>query len=89
MARLVRASHERFDGSGYPDGISGPSIPLGARVVAVCDAFDAMVSERPHRPRRSPVEAMAELQRCSGTQFDPVVVAAFARVVEREAAEAA
>jgi two-component system, cell cycle response regulator len=89
VARLVRSSHERFDGSGYPDGISGPSIPLGARVVAVCDAFDAMVSERSYRPPRSPVEALAELQRCSGTQFDPVVVAAFARVVEREAAEAA
>jgi two-component system, cell cycle response regulator len=88
VARLVRASHERFDGSGYPDGLAGSNIPLGSRVVAVCDAFDAMISERPYRATRSAPDALAELQSCAGTQFDPVVVAAFARVVTRQTADA-
>jgi diguanylate cyclase (GGDEF)-like protein len=88
-ARLVRASHERWDGRGYPDGLAGDDIPLGARVVSACDAYHAMTTERPHRPRRSSSEALAELYRCAGTQFDPEVVAAFARVLEREAAHAA
>jgi diguanylate cyclase (GGDEF)-like protein len=88
-ARLVRASHERWDGRGYPDGVSGDDIPLGARVVAVCDAYHAMTTARPHRPRRSSSEALAELYRCGGTQFDPEVVNAFARVLERKAAHAA
>jgi two-component system, cell cycle response regulator len=88
-ARLVRASHERWDGRGYPDGLAGDDIPLGARVVAACDAYHAMTTERPHRPRRSSSEALAELYRCAGTQFDPEVVDAFARVLEREAANAA
>jgi two-component system, cell cycle response regulator len=83
-ARLVRASHERWDGRGYPDGLAGEDIPLGARVVAACDAYHAMTTERPHRPRRSSSEALAELYRCAGTQFDPQVVDAFARVLERE-----
>ena len=84
VARLVRSSHERFDGSGYPDMLAGEEIPLGARVVAVCDAFDAMISERPYRSPRSDTEALAELQRCAGTQFDPAVVEAFTRVLESE-----
>jgi two-component system, cell cycle response regulator len=88
-ARLVRASHERWDGLGYPDGLAGEDIPLGARVVAACDAFHAMTTDRPHRPSRSSSEALAELYRCAGTQFDPEVVDAFARVLEREAAHAA
>ncbi|HEV2874995.1 MAG TPA: diguanylate cyclase [Thermoleophilaceae bacterium] len=88
-ARLVRASHERWDGRGYPDGLGGEDIPLGARVVAACDAYHAMTTERPHRPRRGSSEALAELYRCAGTQFDPEVVDAFARVLEREAAHAA
>jgi two-component system, cell cycle response regulator len=88
-ARLVRASHERWDGLGYPDGLKGEDIPLAARVVAVCDAYHAMTTDRPHRPRRSRPEALAELYRCAGTQFDPEVVGAFARVLEREAARAA
>ena len=80
VARIVRSSHERFDGSGYPDGLAGEEIPLGARVVAVCDAFDAMVSERPYRAARTRDEALDELHAGSGTQFDPAVVEAFSRV---------
>ena len=80
VARLVRASHECWDGSGYPDGLSGEEILLGARVVAVCDAFHAMTSDRRYRNAMSPDEAMAELRRCAGTQFDPNVVEAFAAV---------
>jgi diguanylate cyclase (GGDEF)-like protein len=74
---LIRSSHERFDGSGYPDRLAGEQIPIGARVIAVCDAYEAIVSDRPYRAARSPEEALAELRRCAGEQFDPVVVAAF------------
>jgi len=84
VARLVRSSHERWDGGGYPDGLSGSEIPLGARVVAVCDAFDAMTTERPYRTSVSEADAIMELRRCAGTQFDPMVVAAFCRVIARE-----
>jgi two-component system cell cycle response regulator len=84
VARLVRSTHERWDGSGYPDGLRGDEIPLGARVVAVCDAFDAMTTERPYRDPIGEVEANAELRRCAGTQFDPMVVGAFCRVIARE-----
>jgi diguanylate cyclase (GGDEF)-like protein len=79
--RLVRASHERFDGGGYPDGLAGCDIPLGARIIAVCDSFDAMLADRPYSRPRSADEALAELRRCAGGQFDPVVVDAFAAVV--------
>jgi two-component system, cell cycle response regulator len=82
IAQLVRSSHESIDGTGYPDGLSGDQIPLGARVVAVCDAFDAMVSERSYKDAMSVDEAIAELRRCSGTQFDADVVEAFASIVE-------
>ncbi len=78
VAALVRASHERWDGAGYPDGLSGPDIPLGARIVAVADAFDAMTSPRPYSEPCTPEAALEELRRCAGTQFDPGVVAAFA-----------
>jgi two-component system cell cycle response regulator len=91
-ARLVRASHERWDGAGYPDGLLGQEVPLGARVVAVCDAFDAMTTNRPYRKRIGEPAALSELSCCAGTQFDPAVVEAFVRVLEREmdaAAEAA
>jgi HD-GYP domain-containing protein (c-di-GMP phosphodiesterase class II) len=77
-ARLVRASHERIDGSGYPDGLSGDEIPLGARIISVSDAFDAMTSPRPYRTGTMSVdEALAELRNNTGTQFDPEVVAVF------------
>ena len=76
-ARLVRWSHERIDGAGYPDGLQGADIPLGARIIAVCDAFDAMTSDRPYRNAMSVAAAVAELRRSAGTQFDPEVVEAF------------
>jgi diguanylate cyclase (GGDEF)-like protein len=77
VAEIVRASHERFDGAGYPLGLAGEQIPLGARIVFVCDSFDAMTSDRPYGQAKSEEEALAELARGSGTQFDPMVVEAF------------
>jgi diguanylate cyclase (GGDEF)-like protein len=77
VAKLVRASHERWDGAGYPDGLAGDAIPLGARIVTVCDAYDAMRADRPYRAARSAEDATAELRRCAGAQFDPAVVEAF------------
>jgi diguanylate cyclase (GGDEF)-like protein len=77
IAPLVRSSHERWDGSGYPDGLAGEQIPLGARIIAVCDAFHAMTSERPYRGAMSRDVALAELQAHAGRQFDPRVVAEF------------
>jgi putative nucleotidyltransferase with HDIG domain len=71
---LIRSAHERWDGSGYPDRIGGEAIPLGARVICVCDAFHAMVSDRPYRSALPLAEAIAEMRRCAGTQFDPIVV---------------
>jgi diguanylate cyclase (GGDEF)-like protein len=79
-APLIRSSHERFDGSGYPDRLSGEDIPLGSRIIAVCDAFDAMTSERAYRRAMSRQAALEELERNSGTQFDAAVVAAFGKV---------
>lgn len=88
VASLVRASHERHDGKGYPDGLKGDEIPLGARIVSVCDSFDAMVADRPYRAALLEHVALAELQRCAGTQFDPAVVAAFgAALADLRAAE--
>jgi HD-GYP domain-containing protein (c-di-GMP phosphodiesterase class II) len=80
-ARLVRSSHERFDGTGYPDALRGDDIPLGSRIIFVCDAFDAMLSHRPYSPSLPVDDTLAELRRNSGTQFDPLVVGAFAIVV--------
>jgi diguanylate cyclase (GGDEF)-like protein len=88
VAELVRSSHERFDGTGYPDALSGAAIPLGARVIAVCDAFDAMVSARVYRRSVSSKEAVEELRRCAGTQFDPQVIEAFCAMLESESAPA-
>jgi two-component system, cell cycle response regulator len=90
VGALVRSSHERWDGMGYPDGLAGEAIPLGARIVAVCDAYDAMVSERPYKSAMPVDDALAELRRCAGSQFDPAVVEAFALVVsERDSLQSA
>ena len=79
IAEWVLHHHERWDGAGYPDGLSGEDIPLGARIIFVADAFDAMTSERVYRDRvLTEREALDELERCAGSQFDPAVVAAFA-----------
>ena len=88
-APLVRSSHERFDGAGYPDALAGGEIPLGARVIAVCDAYDAMVSDRPYRAAMSHTAAVEELRRCAGTQFDPAVVSAFVAALDANALSAA
>ena len=81
---VVRSHHERWDGAGYPDGMRGERIPLGARIVAVADAFQAMVEPRAYRPPRTPAETLAELMLNAGTQFDPACVDALRRVLERE-----
>jgi two-component system, cell cycle response regulator len=77
VAKLVRSSHEWYDGTGYPEGKKGDEIPLGSRIVAVCDAFDAMIGPRPYRLGMSPEVSLDELRRCAGTQFDPMVVEVF------------
>jgi HD-GYP domain-containing protein (c-di-GMP phosphodiesterase class II) len=78
---IVRAHHERFDGTGYPDGLRGTEIPLEARVITVCDSFSAMTTDRPYREAMTAQQAVAELDRCCGTQFDPQVVDAMHRVL--------
>jgi diguanylate cyclase (GGDEF)-like protein len=88
VARLVRSSHERWDGDGYPDALAGEEIPLGSRIIAACDAYDAMVSERPYDAARSPAEALEELRRNAGTQFDPQVVDAICAHLEGRGATA-
>jgi putative nucleotidyltransferase with HDIG domain len=80
VADLVRSSHERVDGGGYPDGLSGDAIPRGARIISVCDAFDAMTTDRPYRAAVPRLVALAELRRGAGSQFDGLVVQAFADV---------
>jgi diguanylate cyclase (GGDEF)-like protein/putative nucleotidyltransferase with HDIG domain len=82
IRRMVRHHHEYFDGRGYPDGLSGEEIPLGARILTIADCFDTIVSERAYKPGRTFEEAFAELQRCGGSQFDPGLVDAFVRSLE-------
>ena len=77
LVPLVRHHHERWDGRGYPDGLEKDEIPIGARVLAMADSLDAMLSDRPYRPTRSMKEVVEEVTSCTGTQFDPVVVEAF------------
>jgi response regulator RpfG family c-di-GMP phosphodiesterase len=81
LAPLVRSSRERFNGTGYPDRLSGDQIPLGARIIAVCSAVVAMTSYRPYATERDTAGALAELHGSAGTQFDPAIVAAVARVL--------
>jgi HD-GYP domain-containing protein (c-di-GMP phosphodiesterase class II) len=85
VAAIVRASHERWDGTGYPDRLGGVAIPLAARIVAVCDAFSAITGDRPYAPARTREQAIEELQANAGTQFDPAVVRAFLDALERVA----
>jgi diguanylate cyclase (GGDEF)-like protein len=88
VAPLVRASHERWDGRGYPDRLAGEEIPLGARIITICDSFRAMLSARPYKPPMPLQDALAELRRCAGSQFDPALVDTFCELVaEREARE--
>jgi len=88
VARTVRSTHERWDGAGYPDGLGGEQIPLPARIVAICDAYDAMTSDRPYRPALTSAEAVAELRRSAGGQFDPTLTEVFVeRVVPLVATE--
>jgi len=81
---IIRAHHERVDGSGYPDGLRGEDIPIEARIVSVLDSYDAMISRRPYKAPRSQEWTIAELQRCSGTQFDTQVVNIFIKILEEE-----
>jgi len=83
VLKFIRHYRERYDGSGYPGGLRGNRIPLGARVIAVVEAFDAITSGRPYRLPRSPQEAISELARCAPSQFDPQVVTVFADLYER------
>ena len=84
VARIVRHEHERFDGGGYPDGLTGDEIPLGSRIILACDAYHAMTSDRPYRRAMGDAQAVAELARGAGTQFDPRVVTALVGHLGRE-----
>ena len=81
IGHIVRSCHERYDGKGYPDGLAGEQIPLLARIVACCDAFNAMTSDRSYRAALSEAEAVEEVRRGRGTQFDPLVVDALIETV--------
>jgi putative nucleotidyltransferase with HDIG domain len=83
VGAIVRATHEHYDGGGYPDGLAGDAIPLAARIVTCCDAFNAMTTDRSYRKALPLEAAIAELSRVAGTQFDPAVVEAVLRVIER------
>jgi HD-GYP domain-containing protein (c-di-GMP phosphodiesterase class II) len=83
VAKIVRATHERWDGAGYPDGLKAAQIPLAARIVAVCDAYHAMTSERRYQPARTPELAGADLRREAGSQFDPAVIDAFLQELQQ------
>ncbi len=84
LGPLVRHSHERWDGSGYPDGLAGEQIPRGSRIIAACDTWDAMRSDRPYQPSRPHEEALGELVAASGSQLDPAVVGALVAEVTRQ-----
>jgi diguanylate cyclase (GGDEF)-like protein len=84
VGAIVRSTHERWDGGGYPDGLVGEEIPLAARIITLCDAFSAITSDRPYRAAGSLEQAIAELRRCAGTQFDPSLVELLIAVVEED-----
>jgi hypothetical protein len=81
---IILNHHERYDGKGYPNGVSGEAIPLGARLFTIADSFDAMISDRPYRKGMTLAEAREEVRRCSGTQFDPLCVAAFEAISDEQ-----
>ena len=83
VGRIVRSTHENWDGTGYPDGLAGEQIPLAARIITACDAFSTITSERPYRAARTAAEAAAELRRCAGTQFEPAIVTALCDILTR------
>jgi two-component system cell cycle response regulator len=87
VAALVRATHERYDGDGYPDGLAGKQIPLSARIIAICDAYEAMTSRRPYQAPIAQQQALAELTRCAGSQFDPQLTKMFIELVQDEPTE--
>jgi HD-GYP domain-containing protein (c-di-GMP phosphodiesterase class II) len=82
VCRIVRSHHERYDGKGYPDGLTGQAIPLGARIMAVADTYDAITSDRPYRKGKSHNYAVKEIVKCSGSQFDPEVVENFIEIAD-------
>jgi two-component system, cell cycle response regulator len=87
VAKIVRSTHERFDGAGYPDGLIGEQIPLPSRIVFACDAFDAMICSRPYSPGMSESDARLELRRCAGSQFDPRVIDALLAELDHRTAQ--
>lgn len=86
LVPIIRHHHERWDGTGYPDRLQGEAIPFGARIIAVCDAVEAMASDRPYSRARTLPEIVAEVKRCAGTQFDPKVVEALVHIIEQQGA---
>ena len=86
LSRIVAAHHERWDGKGYPNGLAKEGIPISVRILCVVDSYDAMLSERPYRKPLTVAQARAELQSCSGSQFDPTVVEAFLQVLDEQEA---
>jgi len=83
VAKLVRHHQEEWDGTGYPDGLGGEAIPLGARILAVVAAYGAIIEPRPDKPAQTHEDAVAEIRRCAGTRFDPAVVEVFCQTIER------
>ncbi len=84
LVPVIRTHHERWDGAGYPDGLAGTAIPLGARIVAVADAYDAIITERHYQPARDDAAALSELRRCAGTQFDPEIVRVLGEILMQD-----
>lgn len=83
IAEIVKYHHEKWDGSGYPEKLKGDEIPLLSQIVSVCDTYAAMIADRPYRKALTPEVAIAEIKRCSGTQFDPKVVESFVAMMEK------
>ena len=79
---IILHHHERYDGTGYPDGLKGQEIPYIARILTIVDSFDAMTSDRPYKKKRTYLQAIREIERCSGTQFDPYIAKVFIRIIK-------